>query len=74
MVALPAPVIVKSFLSDSDVEQIFAFGLGMQVQDGGGLVRYGDAHVALFLHHGGMMYVHRHERSLPHHERSRHER
>ena len=25
----------------------------MKVDDGGALVRYGDAHVALFLHHGG---------------------
>ena len=52
---LPAPVIVRGFLSDAEVRQIFAFSREMHVEDGAGLARYGDAHVALFLHHGGAM-------------------
>ena len=54
---LPAPVIVRGFLSEADMQEIFKFAREMQVEDdGGALVRYGDAHIALFLHHGGLMH------------------
>ena len=53
---LPAPVVVRGFLSDAEIRTIFAFGREMQIEDGGGLVRYGDSHFALFLHHGGFMF------------------
>ena len=53
----PAPVVVRGFLAEDDINEIFQFGREMRVEeDGGGLVRYGDAHVALFLHHGGFMH------------------
>ena len=55
---LPAPVVVRNFLSDEEIRKIFAFGREMQVDEhGGALVNYGEgAHFALFLHHGGFMF------------------
>ena len=54
---LPAPVVVRNFLSDEEIRKIFAFGREMQVDDGGALVNYGEGgHFALFLHHGGFMF------------------
>jgi len=53
---LQPPVILRGFLSDADMREIFSFGREMQVEDGEGLARYGDEHVALFLHHGGFCH------------------
>ena len=45
---LPAPVVVRNFLSDEEIRKIFAFGREMQVdEDGGALVNYGEAHILL---------------------------
>ena len=45
---------MRNLLSDADIAEIFAFGHAHQKQllVGTGLARYGDAHVALFLHVG----------------------
>ena len=51
---LPPPIVVRGFLSEADIDDIFSFGREMQVVDGMGLVRYGSTHVALWLHHGGV--------------------
>ena len=51
--SMPPPVVVRDFLSDSDIADLFAFASSLRVVDGEGLVRYGSGHVALFLHHGG---------------------
>ena len=54
---LPAPAVVRNFLSEDEIRKIFAFGREMQIdEDGGALVNYGDSHFALFLHHGGFMF------------------
>lgn len=60
----PPPVILRQFLSDDDILKVQGFARQMTPVDddegGGGDVsgwtRYGDAHEALFLHHGGLMH------------------
>lgn len=60
----PPPVILKKLLTDEEMGDVASFARQMDpTKDGAtdvaevsGWTRYGDAHEALFLHHGGMMH------------------
>ena len=52
----PPPVVVRQLLSEEQLSEIEQYVSQLHADEDCGWVRYGDAHEAHFLHHGGVMH------------------
>ena len=52
----PPPVVVLQLLTDAEVLEIQRYARQLHAEEDNGWTQYGQAHEALFLHHGGLMH------------------